>query len=341
MGSIESRVQTGPAVLDVSDGHESLQAEARLDEPSLAHPTAQIRRDRPCHYSETLPQKGRAFPYAGAIMARVIHMAAMVLATCLTFIGLSACGGGGIPGNSVAVVGGTPITKSELTHWMSTMAGGDFDEISGIIAPKGLVSDPPNYGACMANLKTLAPSYSGAELQTKCQQLYAGLKEQALVYLISSQVSIAEGAEQGVEATPQEINRAFNRLRAERFPTEAQLQQYLASRGWSLSDELHLVKLDVLSLKLLPKLRQKYSSERALIRYSNEAAKRWKGRTSCRPGFVVQGCSNYIAPPKPPGPSPAVLVEEIAQHHPTAPVKTAPDLECKNQGKKLACEPVG
>jgi hypothetical protein len=206
---------------------------------------------------------------------------------------------------------------------MSTIMGGDFYEITGKTVPSGMVSEPPDYAECVAGMETLSTSSAGgstrptaAELRRKCEQLYQAVKQQTLAYLITAQVGIGQGAEQGLKVSNSEVEQAFRSVQAAQFPKPVELQRYLAARHWTLSDELFLVKRDVLSSKLRSKLLQKYrgsDGKKALIQYAHNAVKLWTARTNCRPGYVVEGCKQYRATQVAAIPPPAVLIAEIAR----------------------------
>jgi hypothetical protein len=81
------------------------------------------------------------------------------------------------------------------------------------------------------------------------------------------------------------------------------------------------LKRDLLSSRLLPKLRLKFGragGEAALIKYVHEAHLRWAAETTCKPAYVVQGCKEYRSTQaigtSGATPSAAVLIEEITGH---------------------------
>jgi hypothetical protein len=250
---------------------------------------------------------------------------AAALAVCLVLIGVIACGGGGgIAGDSVAQVGATAITKAELGHWMSTLTGGDFYEVArGHAAPAALVSEPPNYAACVSSLQaaaagahrtgqqqpaSAAPRTTAAQLLTKCRQLYVALRLQATAYLVEAHWLIGAAAEDGVTVTDGEVLRELQRIKASEFPKPGQFQRYLAANRRSLADELLVVKLHVLSQKLQEKMSS--GGKRATIKLS-EVGQRLTAKTSCRPGYVVPHCRQFrkwrtIVR------DPAVLLEQVA-----------------------------
>ena len=234
-----------------------------------------------------------------------------IFVASLAAVSIAGCGGGSSD-DPVAEVGGTAITHATLNHWMTTIIGGDFYESVAITVPKGLVSDPQNNAACRARLKTIRPHLSEALLKSKCHELYQAVKEQALSYLITAAVSTGEAAEAGITVGEREVKEAFDRIKAENFPKEGELQQFLAKRDWSLSDEFHRVKRDVEDSRLLQKVENmlgKAGGERAVDEYYKKALTRWIAKTSCHVGYIVNGCRQYKAPKTPPL-SPAILIEQ-------------------------------
>lgn len=221
--------------------------------------------------------------------------------------GSSDAGGESVPSGTVALIGDTAIGDATLSRWMSSMVGGDFYESTGVVAPSGLVSDPPNYGACVAGLKTLpaAARTSAAQLADRCKELHEKIEEQALTYLIEAQWAIDYSAEAGVHVTPEEVGREFKRLKAMNFPKEAELQQYLSDRRWTLATELFLIKRDLLSGKLIAKL-----GPGRVGQFGREAIKRWTAKTICRPGYIVEQCDSYT-PSTGSTASVDVLIEEL------------------------------
>jgi foldase protein PrsA len=172
---------------------------------------------------------------------------------------LAACGGG-IPGNAVVSVNGTPITNATFNHWMTVAAGSSAAGASGA-ASKPVVPDPPTYKACVAHLEATAPKPvkgqkkpTPAALKAQCEQQYTALKQQVLGFLISANWVIGEAEKQGVKVSDNEVKKQFNQIKSQQFPQEAQFQKFLASSGQTVSDLLLRVKLDMLSQKIQQKV---------------------------------------------------------------------------------------
>jgi foldase protein PrsA len=184
-------------------------------------------------------------------------------AVLLTGVTLTACGSGGIPGNAVVSVNGTPITTATFDHWMTVAASSSSASAaaSGQTAPKAVVPDPPAYTNCIAHLEATAPKPAkgqpkptAAALKAQCEQQYTALKQQVLAYLISASWVIKEAEERGIKVSDAEVKKQFNQIKAQQFPKEAQFQKFLASTGYTVSDLLLRVKLNSLSSKIQQKV---------------------------------------------------------------------------------------
>jgi len=170
-------------------------------------------------------------------------------------VGLSACGG--IPGNAVVQVGGTPITKSTFEHWMS-VATASAGEVKGA---KAAVPVPPDFTACIAHLKAIAPTpakgqapLTEAELKSRCQSQYASLQQEVLGFLISSAWVLGEAKHLGLNVSDKEVTKEFEKIKDQQFPKAAEFEKFLASSGQTVSDLLLRVKLNMLSSKIQAKI---------------------------------------------------------------------------------------
>ena len=239
-------------------------------------------------------------------------------AVAVAVVSLTACGGGGASSSDVvAQVGETSITKADLNHWMSTLAGGDFNEVSAKhTVPAGLVSEPPNYAACVARLEAVAanaatgrPKPAAAQLLSKCRQLYQALRLQALSYLVRAHWLIGLEGEVGVKATDEEVMQLFKEARAREFPKKGEFQQFLANTRRSLADEMFVTKLNLLSQKFQQKLT---TGGKQMIARFTEAGRKWTAKTNCRAGYVVQHCRQFTKEPPPSTPPPSILMEQVA-----------------------------
>jgi foldase protein PrsA len=175
-------------------------------------------------------------------------------------VGLAACGGG-IPGNAVVQVGGTPVTKATFEHWMSIASASTATTAGSTAAAKPVVPDPPNFTACIAHLQATAAKPakgqskpSAAQLRTQCEQQYKSLQQEVLGFLISSSWVLGEAENQGVKVSDAEVKKEFEKIKNEQFPKPAEFQKFLASSGQTVSDLLLRVKLNMLSSKIQQKV---------------------------------------------------------------------------------------
>jgi hypothetical protein len=222
-------------------------------------------------------------------------------------------------GEVVARVGSVPITKAQVNHWMATVAGGDYYELSGGHAvPEGLASDPPRFGLCVERLEATAAAAprkryapTGVQFLTKCRQLYQGLRAQAAALLVAIEFVFGLAEEEGITVSDAEVLAADKRSNAERFHSQAQLNRDRAAKRASVADDLLLVKQNLVSQKLLAKLKV-HGHELAKLLALAEAT--WKQKTTCRPGYVVEHCKEFkgAPPPSPSSPAPSVLMEQVA-----------------------------
>ena len=195
-------------------------------------------------------------------MSKLSGQIAALGAVFFTATALTACGGGGIPGNAVVSVNGTPITNTTFDHWMGVAANASAGATAaGQTAPKAVVPDPPTYKACIAHLEATAPKPvkgqpkpTAAAFKAQCEQQYTSLKQTTLAFLISGNWVLGEAAEQGVKVTDNEVKKQFNQIKNQQFPKEADFQKFLASTGYTISDLLLRVKLNLLGSKIQQKI---------------------------------------------------------------------------------------
>jgi foldase protein PrsA len=165
-----------------------------------------------------------------------------------------AAGCGGVPGDSVATVGGTSIDKAQFNHWMNVAA-----RTSGQANAKA--PDPPDYTACIADKRKTAPKpakgqpkTTDAQLKTQCKQQYEGLRNQVVQLLVTYQWLEGEAKDLGVKVTDAEVKKAFDQQKKQSFPKDADYQKFLKTSGQTNEDILERVKLDLLSNKIRDKV---------------------------------------------------------------------------------------
>jgi len=205
-------------------------------------------------------------------------------AVLFALVGLSACGGGGVPGNAVVQVDKTPITKVAFEHWISVAA---VSNTAGTLLGKQVAPKPPEYTACIAHLQELAKTELAAKkikvlptrtaLKTQCVTQYKSLSQEVLGFLISSQWVVGEAGSLGVKLSDAEVKKQFVKIRGSQFPKAAEFEKFLSSSGQTVSDLLLRVKLNLLSQKIQQKIvKQKATVTQAQIqKYYNENKSRY------------------------------------------------------------------
>jgi foldase protein PrsA len=169
-------------------------------------------------------------------------------------IGLSACGGG-IPGNSVAVMAGNPITLQTFDHWLYVAAKGQNSQ--NPTAPVIVPNDPPGFDNCVKQVRAQIPSLSKTPTKTiksDCAQLFTSLSGQVMDFLIKSYWYQADAAKLHVSVTQAEVNKQFQQAKQQSFPSDAQFQTFLKQTGQTLPDILYRVRINALVKKLVAKL---------------------------------------------------------------------------------------
>ncbi|HEV2974538.1 MAG TPA: hypothetical protein VGX69_06025 [Solirubrobacteraceae bacterium] len=196
---------------------------------------------------------------------------------------------------------------------MATIAGGSYYELSGKqTVPEGLVSDPPNYARCVSRLEATAAAAPAklynvptAHLLSKCREMYLALRHSAMELLIAVYFVIDLAQYLHISASDAEVLAAYRRSIAAQYPTPAALSASQVARRVTTSEELLLLKKDVLSEKILSKL--KAPGEAGVLKKAEAAL---AAKIDCRSGYVVEHCGQFHS--EPPVPSGAVLMEQVA-----------------------------
>lgn len=207
-------------------------------------------------------------------MSKPLRSLSALSAVLFALVGLSACGG--IPGNAVVQVSGTPITKTAFEHWM-TVASASNKQAGSTEAT--VVPVPPDFTACIARLEKIAPKPAKgqappthAKLKSECQVQYKALQSEVLGFLISSQWVLGEASALGVKLSDAEVKKEFAKIRTEEFPKASEFEKFLSTSGQSASDLLLRVKLNLLSQKIEKQIVKSKSkvTQAQVTKYYNE-----------------------------------------------------------------------
>lgn len=166
----------------------------------------------------------------------------------------------------VATVEQTPITKASFEHWVSVTA-----------------------------------ALNHAKVHSKAAR--AALKKQVLGFLISSQWVLAEAAHLGISVSESEVRQRLHQVTAKQFPKASQLKHYLASIGETEADLLMRIKVELLESKIAQHVTagKTASTEPRLLLsdFQKSFEARWRTRTSCRSGYVMEDCREDKNPTHP------------------------------------------
>lgn len=195
----------------------------------------------------------------------------------------------------VASVGTHTITKAALDHWTAIEGVLSLEYEPTKALPKGAVPDPPSFKDCTAFQRTREPPGTPTStLRGQCATRYRVLQRHMLNLLITSYWTSGESAARGVKVSDAEVQTALHR----QFPTTSALARYMRFSGASEADERQLLRTNILTTKLQEKISGGGLSgasphAAALARFLQQFPRKWKPKTTCRPGYVVAECKEY------------------------------------------------
>jgi foldase protein PrsA len=183
----------------------------------------------------------------GSAKKRVLALGAFFVVA----VGVAGCGGG-VPGDSVAVMAGNPITTQAFDHWMYIAAKGQASQAPGTPV---IVPDPPDYKNCIASARTISALAATPEttLKSDCALLFTQLSQQVLGYLIPTYWYQAEAHQKGITVSNAEVLKTFNTAKDQQFPGGVGFQAFLASTGQTLQDIYYRIRFNALEMKLIAK----------------------------------------------------------------------------------------
>jgi parvulin-like peptidyl-prolyl isomerase len=169
----------------------------------------------------------------------------------LVALAVSACGSG-VPGNSVAVVAGNPISLKAFNHWMYVDAKGQAASNPG--APVIVPNDPPQFTACIAQARAKIPTLKktpAKTLKADCKQLFTSLSSQVMDFLIKAYWYQGTAHKLGIKVTDAQVATALAKAKKGQFSTAAQFQAFLKSTGQTQQDIDYRVRVNVTNMKLI------------------------------------------------------------------------------------------
>ena len=168
----------------------------------------------------------------------------------LVALAVSACGSG-VPGNSVAVVAGNPISLKAFDHWMYVDAKGQAASSPGqpVIVP----NDPPEFTNCIAQARAKIPALKKTPVKTlkaDCKQLFTSLSSQVMDFLIKAYWYQGTAHKMGIKLTDAQVQAALAKAKKGQFTTDAQFQAFLKQSGQTAQDISYRVRVNQIFMKL-------------------------------------------------------------------------------------------
>jgi foldase protein PrsA len=170
---------------------------------------------------------------------------------------LAACGSSSssVPGNAVASVDGTAITKADYDKWAAITAHSSTQGGASAVVP-----DPPTFTSCIAALRKQSrpargqPAPTDVTLRAQCRQQNDALVQQTMATLIQQTWVEKEADAQGVTVTDAEVQRQLALTKRQSFRTEAAYQRFLKQSGMTQADVMARIRVQALAAKLTRKI---------------------------------------------------------------------------------------
>jgi foldase protein PrsA len=176
-------------------------------------------------------------------------------------IGVTACGGGAIPGNSVATVGDQTIKRDTFDHWMKIIAISTAAQTNPNAAKTAAVPDAPDFKQCTAQAKKTAPKPAkgqpeptDAQFKSQCQQQYNQFKTEVLGFLIRSTWLDQEAKKQKVGVTDKELQKQIDDIKKQQFTQKGSYEKFLQNAGLTNEDVLFQQRVQQLQNKITAKI---------------------------------------------------------------------------------------
>jgi parvulin-like peptidyl-prolyl isomerase len=177
-------------------------------------------------------------------------------------LGVAGCGGA-IPGNSVASVGGNPITLKAFQHWtyLAAKEQAASEESATAITP----GDPPNFDGCIKQARTEYTALAKTPektLRAECASLFKDYRTQVMEFLIEGYWYQAQGYKDGIRVTTAQVQKSLNAELKKDFPTNTQTEfkSYLKSSGETEADLQFQTRVNLVYEKLLKRAQKSVTS---------------------------------------------------------------------------------
>lgn len=129
----------------------------------------------------------------------------------------------------------------------------------------------------------------------------ANPSHEALAFLITSEWVLGEAAARKISVSEAEVKRRFARIEQQSFPKAGAFAKFLAKSGETEADLLARVRLELLQARIVAQVSAGKSGSRgkaALAGFERTFQRHWRGYTTCKPGYVMEDCSEYRGAPE-------------------------------------------
>ena len=176
---------------------------------------------------------------------------------------LVACGSSddnSVPGNAVASVDGTAITRADYDKWAEITAKG------AATGGPVVIPDPPTFTECIAALRRQSrpvrgqPAPTDVTLRAQCRQQNEALIQQTMGTLIQNLWIEKEAEEQDVSVTDADVQRQLALTKRQSFPTDRAYERFLRQSGMTEDDVLERVRIQAIAAALTRKIQASGSS---------------------------------------------------------------------------------
>lgn len=176
---------------------------------------------------------------------------------------LVACGDdNSVPGNAVASIDGTPITKAQYEHWAAITA-----RSSAAPGQPTVVPDPPDFQRCIAELRREAvararrgrrrtPIPSDVTLKARCRTQNEQLVQSTMTSLIQEIWIEKEAEELDVKVSDAEVRRQLEETKRQSFPSRGDYERFLRQSGMTEEDVNQRIRVQVLATKITRKIQE-------------------------------------------------------------------------------------
>jgi phosphatidylethanolamine-binding protein (PEBP) family uncharacterized protein len=210
---------------------------------------------------------------AGASIRVCAPASASALALLVAGV-LAGCGSGGSGSTSSAAVPNSPAASASTSGSASSVDAVAL--VSGIPIPKA------SYTHWFAVEKALGGASNPSHL--------------ALGFLITSEWVLGEAAARHISVSEAEVKQQLAQLEKQSFPKPGTLQKFLAKSGETEADLLARIRVELLRTRIAAKVTAGKSggqSQAVLASFETAFQRHWKGYTKCKPGYVMEDCSEY------------------------------------------------